>query len=273
MHTAGYAQHRIWLSKRSRGAALRALLLRRHAGAPQTEGSYVLPLALQGSKREFGSVALKSAKPAIALGAVILGAGRSSRMGQPKLLLPWGETTVLGHLARQWSELGARQVAVVTAAADAALETELQRLNFPSENRIRNHAPERGMFSSIQCAAQWPGWSSTLTHWAILLGDQPHLRVGTLQSVITFAAMHPDQAVQPARNGRPRHPVLLPKALFRELAASTAPDLKEFLSRHESALCECGDPGLDLDIDRPEDYDRALSLAFSAAHVLPQSIR
>ena len=30
--------------------------------------------------------------------AIILAAGRSRRMGQPKMLLPWGETTVLGHV-------------------------------------------------------------------------------------------------------------------------------------------------------------------------------
>ena len=38
----------------------------------------------------------------VRVGVVILAAGRSRRMGKPKLLLPWGETSVLGHLIRQW---------------------------------------------------------------------------------------------------------------------------------------------------------------------------
>ncbi|HRY59690.1 MAG: NTP transferase domain-containing protein [Verrucomicrobia bacterium] len=42
-----------------------------------------------------------------ALGVVLLAAGRSARMGKPKLLLPWGDTSVLGHLIRQWQSLGA----------------------------------------------------------------------------------------------------------------------------------------------------------------------
>jgi molybdenum cofactor cytidylyltransferase len=203
-----------------------------------------------------------SAQAAISLGAVILGAGRSSRMGRPKLLLPWGGTSVLGHLVQQWNELGARQVAVVTAAEDAALESELEGLNFPCANQIRNPAPERGMFSSIQCAAQWPGWNPNLTHWAIVLGDQPHLNLATLRSVVAFAGKQADRAAQPSRNGRPRHPVLLGRAVFRELATTAAPDLRSFLSQYDVALCECDDPGLDLDIDRPEDYERALALAF-----------
>ena len=119
------------------------------------------------------------------------------------------------------------------------------------------------MFSSIQCAAQWPGWHTALTHWAIVLGDQPHLQPQTLRQVLAFTAAHPASVCQPARHDHRRHPVLLPKAVFRELAASTAVTLKEFLVArpHELALCEVDDPGLELDIDRPEDYDKALGMA------------
>src|SRR6267143_6254739 len=109
-------------------------------------------------------------------GVIILAAGASSRMGKPKLLLPWGKTSVIGHLIGQWRELGAEQIAVVTAAGDHALGEELDRLAFPTAARIENPAPELGMFSSIQCAARRPGWKMSLTHWALALGDQPHLR-------------------------------------------------------------------------------------------------
>ncbi|HOW79579.1 MAG TPA: NTP transferase domain-containing protein, partial [Verrucomicrobiota bacterium] len=75
-----------------------------------------------------------------ALGVVLLAAGRSARMGKPKLLLPWGGTSVLGHLIRQWQSLGAAQLSVVCAAGDSALAAELDRLGFPAENRILNPA-------------------------------------------------------------------------------------------------------------------------------------
>ena len=93
-----------------------------------------------------------------ALGVVILGAGASSRMGRPKLLLPWRGTTVIGAILRQWRELGAAQIAVVLRPGDAPLAAELDRLDFPRADRIENPQPERGMFSSIVCAANWPGW-------------------------------------------------------------------------------------------------------------------
>jgi molybdenum cofactor cytidylyltransferase len=202
------------------------------------------------------------ARRTFSLGAVILAAGKSARMGKPKLLLPWAATSVLGHLIKQWQALRSRQIAVVCAPGNLPIRAELDRLGFPAQNLIINPAPERGMFSSIRCAAQWPGWQEDLTHWAIVLGDQPHLRRQTLRRVLEFSAANPSRICQPARHGHPRHPVLLPKAVFQRIPGSTAATLKEFIAAlpRPGALCELDDPGLDLDIDRPKDYAKAVLL-------------
>jgi molybdenum cofactor cytidylyltransferase len=194
-------------------------------------------------------------------GTIILAAGASRRMGVPKVLLPWGATSVLGHLLGQWRKLGAEQVAVVHGP-DRALEAELNRLAFPIANRIPNPAPERGMFSSIQCAANWPGWKPCLTHWVIALGDQPHLREQTLRALLDFGAARPERICQPGRQGRPRHPVLLPKDAFAQLRDSPAAHLQDFLRAQpgQSAVFESDDPGLELDLDHPPDYQQAIRL-------------
>jgi len=212
-----------------------------------------------------GSVASTAGK--FGLGVVILGAGASSRMGQCKLLLPWGSTSVIGHLIRQWRSLAADQIAVVLAAGDAALDAELDRLGFPPRDRIENPAPERGMFSSIRCAADWNGWKAGLTHWAVVLGDQPHLKLGTLRALLQFQRDHPDAICQPGFAGRARHPVLLPRRAFTELRHSRAETLKEFLhtTTVRAAQCPVDDPGLVLDLDRPEDYRKALRLFAKSA--------
>ena len=204
-----------------------------------------------------------SVNRAFSVGVVILAAGSSTRMGRPKTLLPWGNTSVLGHLIGQWQALRAKQVAVVCARGDQAVQAELDRLAFPAGNRIINPAPERGMFSSIQCAARWPGWQAELTHWAIMLGDQPHLQRETLLQVLDFSAAHPASPCQPARDGHGRHPVLLPRSIFRQLAASKARTLKGFLTATPKRIArfDLDDAGLDLDIDCPEDYRRAVRLA------------
>jgi len=198
----------------------------------------------------------------IACGVIILAAGASSRMGKPKLLLPWGDTSVLGYLIGQWEALGAKQIAVVRGTGDKAIGSELDRLGFPVANRIANPQPERGMFSSIQCAAAWREWNSALTHWFIVLGDQPHLRLETLRTLLGLAAAHPEKICQPSRRGRPRHPVVLPKAIFERLKDSREETLKQFLQNNPSAvtLREMDDCGLDFDMDTPADYEKALRL-------------
>jgi molybdenum cofactor cytidylyltransferase len=197
---------------------------------------------------------------AYSLGVVILAAGRSSRMGQPKLLLPWGKTSILGHLIQQWQNLGAKQIAVVCRPNDSGIDAELNRLNFPQSGHVVNPNPERGMFSSIQCAAGWPGREPHLTHWAIVLGDQPHLSLETLRVILDFSASNPDRVCQPRKDGHRYHPVMLPKKVFEQLPDSSAANLKDFLASSETAYCEMTDTGLELDIDRPEDYQKALQV-------------
>jgi len=100
-----------------------------------------------------------------------------------------------------------------------------------------------------------------LTHWAIVLGDQPHLRLETLRTIIDFGAANLDKVCQPRKDGHRYHPVVLPRKVFEQLRSSTAAILKEFLGSYETAYCETADAGLELDIDRPEDYQKARNLA------------
>jgi len=172
---------------------------------------------------------------------------------------------VLGHLIDVWSRLGADQVAVVCAAGDAAIQIELDRLGFSKELQIVNTSSGE-MFSSIRCAACWQQWNTSLTHWAIVLGDQPHVRFPTLQRVVDVATKHPHKIVQPCRRLRPRHPVLMPRKSFKELESTSVESLRQYLQMRstEIELVQVDDSGLDFDIDTPADYERARGLTDSS---------
>ncbi len=175
------------------------------------------------------------------------------------MLLPWGNTSIIGHLVSQWRRLPVRQVGVVCAVQDEKLRSELDRIGFSATDRITNPAPERGMFSSIQCAAIWAGWRAELSHWIIVLGDQPQVRLETLAGLLRFAVQKAEPVCQPAVEGRRRHPVILCKEVFSELRKTRCHTLKEFLAPRPTALWESDDAGLAWDLDRPEDYSRALA--------------
>jgi len=197
------------------------------------------------------------------IGVAILAAGASSRMGQPKLLLPWNDTSVLGHLLNQWRPLRAQQIAVVAAPDDKALARELEQLHAFDVFRLTNPHPDQGMFSSIQAAAAWSGWSPAITHWVLSLGDQPQVHAKTLERLLAEGRKRTEWIWQPARHGRPRHPVLMPLPHFRRLATATEENLKQFLATHSETrhVFESDDAGLDIDLDYPADYERARELA------------
>ena len=112
------------------------------------------------------------------------------------------------------------------------------------------------MFSSIVCAANWDGWESALTVWAIVLGDEPHLNAETLRALLAFQARHLERICQPSYGGHGRHPVLLPRRAWVELGKFTGPHAEGFFAGGSEAVGQIPmeDVGLALDVDTPRDY-------------------
>lgn len=201
------------------------------------------------------------------LAAVILAAGRARRMGKPKLLLPWHGSTIIAHEIETWRNIersngngqSGAHVRVVVGAKPDPIQEELDRLHFPDDSRIVNAKPDDGMFSSIRCAAraQWP---SELTHFAIILGDQPHLKRATLQKVLHIAEEEFDSVCQPRHESRLGHPVILPRKIFVQLADTKVEKLSDFLVDQSIEPVDVDDPGLQLDIDVAADYEQALKV-------------
>ena len=193
-----------------------------------------------------------------AFGVVILAAGASTRMGTCKLLLPWGEKTILTHLLDQWRSTGAAQIAPVIDPSNQPLRKALTHAGLSPSDWIENPLPQPGMFSSLREASRWTGWLPTLTHWIISLGDQPHIEISTLRLLLHAARKNPTHICQPSLNGHTAHPIILPASNFRELAHHDVPDLRTYIRRREAFRLRVPvkDAGVSGDLDTPEDYTR-----------------
>ena len=193
-----------------------------------------------------------------AVGVVILAAGASTRMGTCKLLLPWGEKTIVTHLLDQWRSLGAAQIAPVIDPSNQALRKALTHAGLSPSDWIENLSPQLGMFSSLQAASRWGGWLSTLTHWVIALGDQPHIEMSTLRLLLDTARKNPTRICQPSLHGHTAHPVILPANNFRELVQNDIPDLRTYIRTRETFRLRVAleDMGVSEDLNTPEDYVR-----------------
>src|SRR6185295_2409316 len=89
--------------------------------------------------------------------AIILAAGQSTRMGSPKMLLPWGKTTVIEHVISVFENAGIDDILVVTGAAQAQVEDILAecRKRHPVRSVYNKNYASGEMLSSIQCGLRY----------------------------------------------------------------------------------------------------------------------
>jgi CTP:molybdopterin cytidylyltransferase MocA len=99
------------------------------------------------------------------IAAIILAAGEGRRMGQPKALVPWGDTSFLGHACGLFAR--PRVAAVVAVIGARALEVRAGAPVPRGVTVVENEAWEDGMLSSVWCgldAAEELGADAVLLH-------------------------------------------------------------------------------------------------------------
>jgi molybdenum cofactor cytidylyltransferase len=194
--------------------------------------------------------------------AVIPAAGRSQRMGQPKLLLPWGGSTIFEHVLDAWHASRVDRVVVVVHPLDSRL-AELAAAC--GALVVQPEAPPSEMKISVQIAlARLSEFEPRPTDaWLLAPADMPGLTAGTINLVVdsyaqSLARAHDAPRIWVPRCGSRRgHPVLFPWSLAREAASLTANEgLNALLARHEVEYLETSSDAILEDFDTPEDYQR-----------------
>jgi CTP:molybdopterin cytidylyltransferase MocA len=93
--------------------------------------------------------------------------------------------------------------------------------------------------------------------------DHPHVRDQTVEELFQINQERPGAAIMPTHADRGGHPVLIPRALFRRILHFTgAGGLRQFWIDHPETCVRVpvDDPGVILDIDTPEDYQRGMTV-------------
>jgi molybdenum cofactor cytidylyltransferase len=184
--------------------------------------------------------------------AVVLAAGESRRMGTQKLLLPFGNTTVVAAVVRSARASRAGRTLVVLGADRAAVRLELE----PSGVEFAvNEDYQLGMLSSVQ--AGFRALPADAAAAVVMLGDQPFLPSRVIDAVIGAFEEHGRGIVIPAFQGRRGHPVLIDLKYRGEvLSLDPADGLRRLMRAHPGDILEvdAGDANILRDLDTPEDY-------------------
>jgi molybdenum cofactor cytidylyltransferase len=185
---------------------------------------------------------------------LVLAAGRSTRMGGLKQLLPFGDRTVVERVVSTLLTCPLHEVVVVIGHRAGEVRTVLAA--YPVRIVV-NPAPEGDMLSSVQCGVRAiPADRAIL----IALGDQPLLSSGVVDRLINAYHRAGDIAV-PVYEGKRGHPMLVGPAFREELLALSGPGgVKQMRDRHPEAVREVpvDTDTILFDLDYTHDYQRAL---------------
>lgn len=192
-----------------------------------------------------------------AVAAIVLAAGRSSRMGQHKLLLPLGGRPLVTYAVDAACGSSADDVVVVVGhdAGEVASALGGKRCRI-----VVNAAFAEGMATSMRA-----GVGALPAHVAgalILLADQP-LMTSAMVDLMLVAAAADSQAIHAAAyDGKRGNPVYFPRALFGELLAVSGDEGgRSVVAHHVDLLHLVPMPIADaaIDVDTPGEYERLMA--------------
>lgn len=193
------------------------------------------------------------AAPDPSLSAVILGAGKASRMGRQKLALPFRGSTILQNVIDAVGEASVDEIIIVAGAAAAEV---LPSLDVPEHARVVvNENFEAGLSSSLLLGLRSCADSSAAA--VVLLGDQPTMSTRLIKHVLEAWRESSRPIAFANYQGVPGHPVVIGRSVWHRLEGLRGDKgamsyFQDHLDLVEEVVLDESAPR---DVDCPRDYD------------------
>ena len=181
---------------------------------------------------------------------LVLAAGGSKRLGQPKQLLPFGAGTLLDHVLGVARECPFDQLLCV-------VNGDLDGVDFAGVEVVHNPRFGEGCSSSIAAASGAVDDRAGVL--ALMLGDQPGVRAASVAALLAGRGDAPLAACA-YEDGR-GHPLALARSMFGELEAMHGDKaVWKLLDQHGSGVVDVPVAGpIPRDVDTWEDYEAVLA--------------
>jgi molybdenum cofactor cytidylyltransferase len=188
---------------------------------------------------------------------LVLAAGGSRRLGEPKQLLPYGSGTLLDHTLQTARAAGFEQLIV---ALGGSADEVRRRVDLSGAEVVENPGYGEGCSSSI--AAGLGAVHPRCEVLVLMLGDQPGVTAATIRTLIGGRGGGTTIVVCRYDDGR-GHPLAFGRALFNELGELEGDKaVWKLLDRRADEVVEVRVPGpVPPDVDTREDYEAILAAA------------
>jgi molybdenum cofactor cytidylyltransferase len=188
----------------------------------------------------------------MSIAAIIVAAGASSRLGQPKQLVMVDGQPLLQRTVRCAREAGAEPVFVVLGAYSDVIE---KAIDFGTAKIVMNHDWEEGLASSIRAGVTAVNARTEAAGVLLMTCDQPRVMATHLRKMIkVFDTRLQTAMIASVYGGTRGVPVLFPRVLFPDLLALRGDKgARGLLATASLPVVEVQFEGGEVDIDRPED--------------------
>ena len=187
------------------------------------------------------------------IAAIVLAAGRASRMGSNKLIAELDGEPIVRRTVRSVLGSRAQPIIVVTGHEAGAVRDALAGLDV---RFVHNPDHAEGMSTSLRAGVAAAG---SVDAALICLADMPRLRAEHLDALIeTYRDGEPTQIIVPTCDRKRGNPVLWPRHYFAEIAALTGDvGARALIERHADhvRLFAIDDPAILMDVDTPAALD------------------
>jgi molybdenum cofactor cytidylyltransferase len=189
----------------------------------------------------------------VGVGAVVLAAGSSSRMGSPKQTLQFRGESLLRRAALAALGAGCHPVIVVTGAHRELSKRELEGLDLLE---VLNTSWETGMASSIRVGIEGFVRADADVEAAVfMLCDQPHVTIDVISGLVSAQRATGKPVIASTYGGSYGVPALFSRTLFDELARlEGAAGAKQVIKRYASEAHFIPFQGGEVDLDTPDDF-------------------
>jgi molybdenum cofactor cytidylyltransferase len=193
------------------------------------------------------------------VGAIVLAAGESARMGQPKQLLALQGITMLQRAISTASRVATPLVVVLGHEADRIM-SEVLPAKTPDRMAVVNEEWREGIASSIRCGLETLLELDAATEGVlIVLADQPLIRESDLEQLVRKFSEGSKPIVASAFSGTVGPPAVFARAIFAELLALRGDHgAKRIMSADPSRVISVPLPRAAVDVDTPEQYQKVL---------------
>ncbi|MCF2487424.1 NTP transferase domain-containing protein [Dyadobacter sp. CY347] len=188
---------------------------------------------------------------------MILAAGNSSRLGEPKQLLHYQSKTLIRHVTEAAIAAESTGVFVITGSNASLIEKELDPLPYQP---VYNPAWESGMASSIVAGVQQlVVMQPDSTGVIFAVSDQPFVTTDLFNALINKSLERGSCIVASAYQNTLGTPVLFSKNYFHSLLSLTgAEGAKKLITKFAADATSVPFPSGSIDIDTQEDYQKLL---------------